>query len=94
MNTLSSTKGLSREGKSKAQSSSADVGGKKPRKRKGEPQTSKLESGFFSGRRGSQETQDEPWVDVHAPQMQVRRLYKPKYTLCIHVHKSLSLLRL
>lgn len=71
-NSLPSTKGLSGESKSKAQSSNVDVGGKKLRKRKGEPQTSKVEPGVFSSRRGSQENQDESWVDVHAPQTQVR----------------------
>ncbi|XP_053085173.1 cell cycle checkpoint protein RAD17 [Pangasianodon hypophthalmus] len=70
LNTLPSTKGLSGESKSKARSSSADVGGKKPKKRKGEPQISKLEPAVFSSRRGSEENQDEPWVDVHAPQTQ------------------------
>ncbi|KAG7318622.1 hypothetical protein KOW79_018377 [Hemibagrus wyckioides] len=69
-NSLPSTKGLSGESKSKTQSSNAGVGGKKLRKRKGEPQTSKLEPGVFSSRRGSQENQDESWVDVHAPQTQ------------------------
>ncbi|KAB5528278.1 hypothetical protein PHYPO_G00138440 [Pangasianodon hypophthalmus] len=44
--------------------------GKKPKKRKGEPQISKLEPAVFSSRRGSEENQDEPWVDVHAPQTQ------------------------
>lgn len=80
MNTLPSTKGLSGESKPKARSSSADVGRKKLKKRKVGPQTSKPEPDVSSSRRGSQENQDEPWVDVHAPQTQVRRLYEPKYT--------------
>lgn len=67
---LPSTKLRPGESKSKAQSSSsADLGGKKPRKRKGEAQTSRLDPGVFSSSR-SQENQDEPWVDVHAPQTQ------------------------
>ncbi|XP_053530607.1 cell cycle checkpoint protein RAD17 isoform X2 [Ictalurus punctatus] len=70
LNTLPSTKGFSGESKSKAQPSIAEVGGKKQRKRKGEPQTSNPEPGVFSSRRGSQDNQDEPWVDVHAPQTQ------------------------
>ncbi|XP_060764020.1 cell cycle checkpoint protein RAD17 [Neoarius graeffei] len=65
---LSSTKGLSAESKSKARSSSADVGGKKSKKRKVDPQTSKPEPDVYSSKQGSQENQDEPWVDVHAPQ--------------------------
>ncbi|XP_053337696.1 cell cycle checkpoint protein RAD17 isoform X1 [Clarias gariepinus] len=67
LNTLPSTKG---ESKSRAQSSRADAGVKKQRKRKGDCPTSKLEPGIFSSRRASQENQDEPWVDVHAPQTQ------------------------
>ncbi|KAI5091283.1 cell cycle checkpoint protein RAD17 [Silurus meridionalis] len=67
LNSVPSSKGLSGESKSKARSSSTDVGGKKPKKRKGEPQCSKPEPGIFSNRQGSQ---DEPWVDVHAPQTQ------------------------
>lgn len=70
LNTLPSTKGFSGESKSKARPSIAEVGGKKQRKRKGEPQTSNPEPGVFSSRRGSQDNQDEPWVDVHAPQTQ------------------------
>ncbi|XP_026997161.2 cell cycle checkpoint protein RAD17 isoform X2 [Tachysurus fulvidraco] len=70
LNSLPSTKGHLGESKSKAQSSNVDVGGKKLRKRKGEPQTTNLEPAVFLSRRGSQENHDEPWVDVHAPQTQ------------------------
>ncbi|TSR04324.1 Cell cycle checkpoint protein RAD17 [Bagarius yarrelli] len=71
LNSFSSTKLLPRESQSKVQSSSSsDIGGKKQRKRKGEAQTSKLDRDVFSSRPGSQENQDEPWVDVHAPQTQ------------------------
>ncbi|KAI5618533.1 cell cycle checkpoint protein RAD17 [Silurus asotus] len=66
LNSVPSAKGLSGESKSKARSSSTDAGGKKPKKRKGEPQSSKPEPGIFSNK--DQGSQDEPWVDVHAPQ--------------------------
>lgn len=88
LNTLPSTKGFSGESKSKARPSSAEVGGKKQRKRKGEPQTSNPEPGVFSSRRGSQDNQDEPWVDVHAPQTQVRRPHEPEYTSHEHIYMS------
>ncbi|KAI4877167.1 hypothetical protein NFI96_020658 [Prochilodus magdalenae] len=69
VNSFSVTKStLSGERKSKVQPSSVDVGGTRPRKRKGEPQASK--SQFLSCRQGSQEDQDEPWVEIHAPQSQ------------------------
>uniref|UniRef100_A0AAR2LI59 AAA+ ATPase domain-containing protein n=1 Tax=Pygocentrus nattereri TaxID=42514 RepID=A0AAR2LI59_PYGNA len=73
VNSFPLTKGtLAGERKSKVQPSSVDVGGKRPRKRKVESQAS--QSQFFSRKQGSQEDQDEPWVDVYAPQSQVWRL--------------------
>ncbi|XP_062873513.1 cell cycle checkpoint protein RAD17 [Trichomycterus rosablanca] len=64
-----STKGtVSGESKSKARPANTDDGGKRPGKRNRDPQTSQLEG--VSSRRGSAESQDEPWVDVYAPQSQ------------------------
>ncbi|XP_076855108.1 cell cycle checkpoint protein RAD17 [Brachyhypopomus gauderio] len=69
LNSLSLTKGpLSGGAKSKTRSTAADVGGKKARKRRGEPQGSRPLS--LPRRPDSQEPQDEPWVDVYAPQSQ------------------------
>ncbi|KAL7836280.1 hypothetical protein AOLI_G00275640 [Acnodon oligacanthus] len=69
VNSFPLTKGtLAGERKPKVQPSCVDVGGKRPRKRKVESQAS--QSQFFSRKQGLQEDQDEPWVDVHAPQSQ------------------------
>ncbi|XP_026875668.2 cell cycle checkpoint protein RAD17 isoform X1 [Electrophorus electricus] len=59
---------LSGGNKSRAQPSGVDVGGKKPRKRKGALQAAKPV--FPPRRQDSQEPQDEPWVQVYAPQLQ------------------------